>query len=379
MSRTINKHLTNHQEHDIKKSQNRRCALDSVGRMNRVVQDAVRDEADSQPIYNMKAVVEATGLPAATLRAWERRYSAVRPARTESGYRLYSANDVALLRWLKARLDEGVNISQAIALLNRHTVDEPAPRHGRRRRESNSGLNGTRDELVAALLQFDEPESDRVLNEAFAIYGLEAAGEHVLAPVMAQIGDLWHQDKASAAAEHFASNYLRRKLDSFISAAPPSSDGPPIVLGCAPNDWHELSVLLLYLLLRRRGFNTIYLGQNVPLEQFVEEMARLGPAMVIISANSARTVQGLVDLAQAVESMPFHRPLFAYCGRIFSTHPELRADMPGIFLGESARSAAGYITQLLSLDGRAALPRSADGLRAAEGLIKVPLTASTKP
>ena len=42
-----------------------------------------RGELDNQPIYNIKAVVEATGLTAATLRAWERRYggSDTRPYR----------------------------------------------------------------------------------------------------------------------------------------------------------------------------------------------------------------------------------------------------------------------------------------------------------
>ena len=78
-----------------------------------------RGELDSQPIYNIKAVVEATGLTAATLRAWERRYGALTPGRTEGGYRLYSASDIATLQWLKQRVGEGLSISQAFALLSR--------------------------------------------------------------------------------------------------------------------------------------------------------------------------------------------------------------------------------------------------------------------
>ena len=106
--------------------------------------------------------------------------------------------------------------------------------------------------------------ADRLLEEAFAIYGLETVSESMLAPAMVQIGDMWHEGRASTATEHFASNYLRRKIDSIINAAPQATTGPLVILGCAPGDWHELGLLLIYLMLRRRSVNTIYLGQNVP-------------------------------------------------------------------------------------------------------------------
>ena len=95
----------------------------------------------------------------------------------------------------------------------------------------------------------------------------------------------------STAVEHFASNYLRRKIDAIINAAPRNTTGPLVVLGCAPDDWHELGLLLIYLLLRRRGVRTLYLGQNVPVLQFVEEMERLRPAIVIIAATTVETVR----------------------------------------------------------------------------------------
>ncbi len=84
-------------------------------------------DMDNEPVYNMKAVVEATGISAATLRAWERRYGAFSPGRTESGYRLYSARDIAVLRWLKGRVDEGMSISQAISLLGHQRPSATRP------------------------------------------------------------------------------------------------------------------------------------------------------------------------------------------------------------------------------------------------------------
>ena len=109
-------------------------------------------DLDGQPIYNIKAVVEATGLPAATLRAWERRYGALSPGRTDSGYRLYSARDIAVLRWLKARVDEGMNISQALQLLTQSRPGEPRRGHEPERAEPLSGPRESRDALLAALI-----------------------------------------------------------------------------------------------------------------------------------------------------------------------------------------------------------------------------------
>ncbi len=304
-------------------------------------------DLDNEPIYNMKAVVEATGISAATLRAWERRYGALSPGRTDSGYRLYSARDIAMLRWLKARVDEGMSISQAISLLT-HRRPLESPTHVERHSGETRGPKEARELLLGALLRYDEVMADRVLEEAFAVYGLESTTEHVLTPAMVQIGDMWHEGRASTAAEHFATNYLRRKLDAIINAAPQVTVGPLVVLGCGPDDWHELGLLLIHLMLRRRNVNTIYLGQNVPLAQFVEEMERLRPAMIVMGVTTAENVPGLIEIARAVQAMSAPRPMFAFGGRIFNIQPDLRTRVPGVFLGENARSAVNYILTLIS-------------------------------
>lgn len=304
-------------------------------------------ETDMQPVYNIKAVVEATGLPAATLRAWERRYGALAPQRSGSGYRLYSAQDITVLRWLKARVEAGMSISQAIALLGHQRRGEPAAVVTERRQQVRPGSGAAQSALLDAFTEFDEGRADAALEEAFALYGVETVFERIIAPAMAQIGALWHTGGASTAVEHFTSNYVRRKMEAMISASPKNSAGPLVVMGCAPEDWHELGLLLLYLLLRRRGLHTIYLGQNVPPEQFLEEMERLRPALVIISAATPHTVPGLIALAEAVQTMVPPRPVFAYGGQVFNAQPELRHVVPGVFLGESTRAAAEYVAALV--------------------------------
>ena len=312
----------------------------------------VRPDPDGQPVYNIKAVVAATGLPAATLRAWERRYRALSPTRNGKGYRLYTGQDIAMLRWLKARTDEGMSISQAIELMaqrQKPAASQQAVRQPTQPVEAHGlGIVENRQALLEALTRFDEAEADRVISEAYAMYGPEVVGEHLIALVLVQIGERWHRGKVSVAMEHFASNYLRRKLDALINASPRHEEGPLIVLGCAPDDWHELGLLLFFLILRRRGLNVLYLGQNVPVAQFAEEMRRLRPALIVISAATVETVSGLIELARLVQTLEQPRPVFGFGGGIFNHHPELRDAVPGVFLGEHVHAAVGMITALLA-------------------------------
>ncbi|QJX02007.1 MerR family transcriptional regulator [Alcanivorax sp. IO_7] len=67
---------------------------------------------------SIQAVSERCGVNPVTLRAWERRYGLIRPARTERGHRRYSAEDVARIRRIVAWLDRGLPIGQVRAVLD---------------------------------------------------------------------------------------------------------------------------------------------------------------------------------------------------------------------------------------------------------------------
>src|SRR5512141_3177918 len=83
------------------------------------------DHFSNEPVFNVKAIAHQTGVAAATLRAWERRYGVPTPPRTDSGYRLYSARDVAMVRWLQSQIENGMSISQAVQLLK--AVESQSP------------------------------------------------------------------------------------------------------------------------------------------------------------------------------------------------------------------------------------------------------------
>src|SRR5215218_3983546 len=69
------------------------------------------------PLYSVAAVARYTGVPAVTLRAWERRYGFPCPRRASGGRRLYTQRDIWTVRALRTQTGQGVPISRAIAVL----------------------------------------------------------------------------------------------------------------------------------------------------------------------------------------------------------------------------------------------------------------------
>jgi len=97
----------------------------------------------------MKAMVQLSGISAPTLRAWERRYAILSPERAQNDYRLYSWRDVAIIQWLKERVDAGMSISQAIALFRHFEADEQAKQDvSPKARYNEQELASTRIELL---------------------------------------------------------------------------------------------------------------------------------------------------------------------------------------------------------------------------------------
>lgn len=68
-------------------------------------------------IYSIGAVERMLAIPAATVRNWEERYGLVKPQRSAGGHRLYTRAQVEQLRFVKERLDQGLQPAEAHRLL----------------------------------------------------------------------------------------------------------------------------------------------------------------------------------------------------------------------------------------------------------------------
>jgi MerR family transcriptional regulator, light-induced transcriptional regulator len=298
------------------------------------------------PIFNTKAVARETSVPPDTFRAWERRYGVPRPQRTPGGHRLYSERDMAVIRWLRDRTDEGMNISHAVMLLTSVMEEVPQPAANTEAR----ALDRMVDELVTALTSFDSTGAERIVGEAFALYPFEDVLLELVQPAMIEVGERWHRGEINVASEHYATEFVRRKLASLLHVFDNNASRETIVVGCAPQELHDMGILFASLFLIRRGWHVVYLGPQVPLADLLETVEKVKPALVCLSASTVETAILLQEVARALQQR-FPHVRFGYGGRIFNHNPELCHTMPGMFLGQDARDLVDNVAGLINRGG----------------------------
>lgn len=306
-------------------------------------------DLSNTPEHTIRTVSERTGVPAVTLRMWERRYAVVRPSRSRGNYRLYSERDVALLRWLKHEVDTGTPIRHASATakamvrngtwpgvlpaLEREPV---SPKVTRRMALS----------LFRKLMALDESGARSLLEGAHQTLDLDAVCLQVISPCLVEIGEAWHRGDIRIAQEHFASTFLRGHLLALLQAVPLRRRAPRAFVGCAPSEHHEIGALMLALFLRRAGFRVDYLGADLEPADLTAYVREQSPDLVALSASSEATALALRTVAAGLARLE-SPPAFGFGGQAFNLNPELRDEIPGRFLGEDpvegARIALGLL------------------------------------
>lgn len=288
--------------------------------------------------YTVNEVEERTKIGASTLRQWERRYGFPKPERTESGYRLYSDEDLRQLEAMKQHIAEGIPASRAAELVKNLTPAPSGPR----------SLAVIRRELVEALISLEEDKAERLLSEAYALHAVEAVMLELLQAGMVEIGHLWHEGKVSTATEHFASSYVQGRLRSLLNTATQIRNAPAVIVACAPGEQHELGALLLAVMLRRSGYRLYFLGANTPLADLREMARRIKATGVMISASSSEAVQRLMAEHRLLVGMA---PVLAFGGLAFNEHPELAKALGGVYLAASADQAVELFHELVQAQG----------------------------
>jgi methanogenic corrinoid protein MtbC1 len=223
-------------------------------------------------------------------------------------------------------------------------------------KSADTTLDSLRTDWIEACLQFSESTAEQTLNQAFSLFPVEAVCIELLQKGMSEIGERWYENRASVQQEHFASSLAMRRLDALLSASPAPTRNQSVLVGCPPDEWHTFTPLLLALLLRRRGLNVIYLGANVPANQFSMTVKNIKADVVVLVAQQLITAATLQQAALVLSSQGI--PV-GFGGRIFGLHPELPASISGYFLGHDLPSALDQIEVLLSRKLKAPQPRTA--------------------
>ena len=308
-----------------------------------------------EPLFNLKAVIRQTGLKPDTLRAWERRYGLPAPERSSGGHRLYSQRDIDSIKWLMARQREGLSIKRAVDLWRQIEADGRDPLRAATPVATQASpvtvpaavgdtIADLRQEWMDACLAYNEQRAEQIMNQAFGLYSPETVAVELVQKVVAKIGDGWYRGEVTVQQEHFCSSLAIRRLEALVMGAPPPSRPGRILVACPPQEQHIVGPLLLTFLLRRRGWEVVYLGANVPAAQLETTVAVANPDLVIMAAQQLHTAATLITMAEVLqrEGVPL-----AYGGLIFNLVPDLRRRIPGHFLGERLEAVPQAVESLM--------------------------------
>ena len=252
-------------------------------------------------MFTASEVETQTGVPATTLRQWERRYGFPRPVRNDSGYRLYSPDDVRDIEIMLAHQRRGVGARVAADLTRQGMTASGAggpapvvPTPAARPPASLAGalaLPELAQALTQALVAADYARAGDVLAGAHARLPVEAVMTHVMSPALVEIGAGWARGELTIAHERGASHFLRSRLSALMDIAGRDEEstgggwGPLLVAACAPGEQHELGLMMLTLALRRRGLRVAYLGANVPLADLTIFAHERGAQAILLGVN----------------------------------------------------------------------------------------------
>ncbi|GAB3258135.1 MerR family transcriptional regulator [Nocardioides dilutus] len=282
-------------------------------------------------MYTIKQAARLTGVPEASLRAWERRYGVVVPHRNASGYRVYDEAALAAVSSMRRLVDDGWSPVEAAAAVRNGTapaapLDDPVARDTAT--DDLSGAEASTQRFLSSAARLDAAGIEESLDAGFALGSFEHVVDSWLFPALEALGDGWASGEIDVAGEHAASAAVHRRLSAAFDAAGSRSRGPTVVVGLPPGAQHDLGCLAFATALRRRGLDVLYLGADVPVDSWetavrsrraqaavlsvptqedrpaavavAERLLAGSPAPIVCAGGSSAA-----DLAPGVRSLPF--------------------------------------------------------------------------
>ncbi|MEJ2231587.1 MAG: MerR family transcriptional regulator [Nitrospirales bacterium] len=274
------------------------------------------------PLYRIHRFSKLTGISPHVIRAWERRYGLVKPTRGTNRYRLYTDEDVALFRYLKSQVDQGMAIGE-LAEIGREKLQEQAQRVFVESHREPPTSERLVFELTEALQENDRIVFERKLNGALAVIPFEEALHRFLLPLQERVGQLWHDGILGVAQEHFASNQIKQKIFSAMNQLRTSDEGPIVVIACPANEWHEIAAMTAAYICRARGCRVHYLGANLPIPELATYCDRIRPRCVLLSMTLVESSESAHALAQELAAKIVPDSSVGVGGQCVQAHAEI--------------------------------------------------------
>lgn len=283
---------------------------------------------DTDKIHPIAVVQRRTGLSAHVLRKWEDRYSLVTPARSETGRRLYSENDIARLTLLSRALRTGRTIGQLATVPDELLVQyieqdkntlpagavseagiDPSVTTSTSEMSSPSSEGTTvkesADRFLMHLLQYQDSEMDMTLQESLRQFGRYEVIDHLIPSIMREIGNAWQDGTLRISHEHLATFRLETFLVRIIDSITLPAHAPRAVSAVLEGQKHTLGTLAATVSSCSSGYRTQFLGEMLPAEEIASVVQTLDAKVLILSITYPFRTETLEqELQNLIRMMP---------------------------------------------------------------------------
>ncbi|MEM7137943.1 MAG: MerR family transcriptional regulator [Myxococcota bacterium] len=303
-------------------------------------------QPDQASLLPLRLVVSRTGLKPETIRAWERRYGAVHPARTPGGTRMFSEEDVARLLHLKALRDRGRGLI-SIAKLPTERLAEMAGAERQHApiqpRQAPPPLSDEQQEYLTHIEKLDARGAAAILDTLTKGLGNVELIVKVAIPIMWQVGHRWTEGSLGVAQEHLVSAQLRRLLLGRLDTIESPPNAPKLLFTTPAGQPHEFGILAGSVAAKEAGFDVLYLGAELPAEEIIWSVAQSNADVLVLSVIRRMSEEEMVQVERLVETLAPRVPIWIGCP---PGHP-LKARTPRASHISSIQEFQGVVAELL--------------------------------
>lgn len=237
--------------------------------------------------YSIKELESLSGIKAHTIRIWEKRYRIVSPNRSATNIRSYSDDDLKKIMTVSLLNSHGIKISKIASLSSTEMASRVSDLSNR-----STSTEVHIDRLVVAMVDLDEEVFENIINELISKHGLEYTIIEVAYPFLEKIGVLWLTGNISPVQEHFISNLLRQKILVAIDGLSiPKKTSDPVLMFLPEEELHEIGLLFCHYIVRKAGYRTYYMGQQVPYPDIQWFCKHYRPVAMITSITTSPNPQ----------------------------------------------------------------------------------------
>ena len=219
-------------------------------------------------VFSIKDLENLSGIKAHTIRIWEKRYNVLEPMRSETNIRFYDIKSLQKLLSIVLLHNYGYKISK-ISSLSHEEFNKLANDIISEKSAKNHAIST----FKVAMMNFDQALFFNTYNKLLSEKTFKEVFYSVFIPLMHELGFLWQTDTISPANEHFITFLIKQKLlinTEKVQTLTPTNEDKVFVLFLPSNEVHELSIMYLNYEILLNGYQTIYLGESIPIDSLLD-------------------------------------------------------------------------------------------------------------